>query len=90
MKDPRETLLKKVQMYAFAAHETALYLDGHPNNRQALSKFSEWTKLKNEAVAEYERTYGPLTIDSGVGNNGWDWIRGKWPWQNYEPMEDKR
>lgn len=89
MKEPRESLLRKVQMYAFAAHECALYLDCHPNNRQALEKFNEWTKKKNDAVAEYESIYGPLTVDA-AGGNGWHWIHGKWPWQNYEPKEDMR
>lgn len=86
----RETLMRKVQMYAFVAHECALYLDCHPNNRKALEKHSAAVKELNAAVAEYENMYGPLTANSSDGNGGWSWIVGKWPWQNYDNMEEKR
>ncbi len=82
----RETLMRKIQMYAFAAHECALYLDGHPTNRKALEKHAAYAQKSKEAVAEYESLYGPLTSNSN-GDRQWAWIKGKWPWQN---MEDDR
>lgn len=81
----RETLMRKIQMYAFTAHECTLYLDCHPDNRKALEKHSNAVKMMNEAVAQYEEMYGPLTANSSGGKNGgWDWVAGKWPWQNKE------
>lgn len=89
MKDSktRENLMRKVQMYAFVAHECALYLDCHPNNRKALEKHSEAVKALNNAVEEYENMYGPLTANSAKGKGGWSWIAGKWPWQNGDEKE---
>ena len=77
----RETLMRKIQMYGFVAHECALYLDGHPNNRQALNKHSSAVQSMNEAIAEYEGLYGPLTANS-AGGQSWNWVKGRWPWQN--------
>lgn len=90
MNKSRENLMKKVQMYAFVAHECALYLDCHPQNAKALAKHAEAVKELKEAVAEYENMYGPLTANAAGGNGGWDWVAGKWPWQNYDEKEAKR
>ena len=83
----RETLMKKIQMYGFVAHECALYLDCHPQNRQALKKHAEAVNAMNEAVAQYEGLYGPLTANANTGGNNWEWVSGAWPWQNYEVKE---
>ncbi len=90
MDKKRETLMRKVQMYAFVAHECALYLDCHPENRKALEKHSEAVKALNKAVEEYENMYGPLTANAAKGNGGWSWIAGKWPWQNDDDKEARR
>ena len=90
MNKKQETLLKKVQMYAFIAHECVLYLDCHPQNRKALEKHKKAVNELNKAVEEYENMYGPLTANAARGNGGWSWVVGKWPWQNYEDKEDKR
>ncbi len=79
----RESLMRRIQMYAFTAHECVLYLDCHPNNKQALAKHAQATKMMKEAVEQYENMYGPLTAKS-AGGNDWNWIRGPWPWQNKE------
>jgi len=79
----RENLMNKIQMYAFAAHECGLYLDCHPENRKALAKHAEYVKKMKDAVAEYEGLYGPLTAKN-AGGNDWNWVKGKWPWQNME------
>lgn len=84
MNNNRESLLRRVQMYAFAAHECALYLNCHPNNRKALEKHAAAVKSLDEAVKQYEGMYGPLTAKS-AGGQSWNWVKGRWPWQNYEP-----
>ena len=79
----RASLMRKIQMYAFAAHECALYLDCHPNNRQALEKHRQATEKMREYVARYESLYGPLTCES-AGGKDWNWVHDSWPWQNKE------
>lgn len=91
MNNTREALMRKIQMYAFTAHECVLYLDCHPNNRQALSKHKRAVEAMNEAVARYEEMYGPLTANSVNANHnaGWNWVKGKWPWQNYGDEKER-
>lgn len=79
----KEALMRKIQEYAFTAHECALYLDCHPNNKQALARYSKAIKAKNDAVAQYEGLYGPITVQS-AGGQSWNWVKGAWPWQNKE------
>lgn len=79
----RETLMRKIQESCFVAHECALYLDCHPNNRKALAKRAQALKEEQEAVSRYQELYGPLTIDA-AGGNTWNWVKGKWPWQREE------
>ncbi len=80
----QESLMREIQINAFVAHECVLYLDGHPTNKRALEKHKEAVERLNKATAEYESLYGPLTAKSAGGNVDWNWVRGKWPWQNYE------
>ena len=49
----KETLMRKIQMYAFTAHECALYLDCHPDNKQALAKHARAVKEMNEATKAF-------------------------------------
>lgn len=79
----RESLMRKIQMYAFTAHECALYLDCHPNNRQAIEKHAKAIEKMREHVAQYESLYGPLTKEN-AGGRDWSWVHGAWPWQNKE------
>lgn len=78
----KQALMHKIQMYAFTAHECALYLDCHPNNRNALKKYSEAVKMLNETVSTYEGLYGELSQNRLTAENGWNWVKGTWPWQN--------
>lgn len=82
----RETLMRKIQMYGFTAHECALYLDCHPDNRKALELHKKSVEMMKEATAQYEELYGPITANSANVNQnaGWSWVYGKWPWQNKE------
>ncbi|MCD7944585.1 MAG: spore coat protein CotJB [Clostridia bacterium] len=77
-----ERLLYCVQMYGFVLDETRLFLDTHPENRQALEYYKKYSSLYRDAVAEYEAARGPLTTQSeAVTGDTWMWSCGGWPWQ---------
>lgn len=76
--------LKNLQALSFALVETALYLDGHPNDKKAIGYYD---KIKNEyktALEKYEMENGPVTQASEHVTHGgtWQWVSEPWPWQN--------
>ena len=81
MKPCRCRLMKKIQTLSFAVHETVLYLDGHPDDRLAVSYYNTQNAKLSQAISEYEDTFGPLTQNGFEGNGDWTWINGPWPWK---------
>ena len=77
----RIELLRKIQMIEFVIYDAALYLDTHPMDQDALNYYHKYKMLGDEAVAEYNACYGPLTIDSVESKNQWTWIEKPWPWE---------
>lgn len=79
----RERKLKEVMKYEFAVIEAALYLDSHPDCKNAQDYFCESRILFRNAVSEYEEKYGPLTYNGeNIADGGrWRWIETPWPWE---------
>ncbi len=73
--------MKKIQELEFAMIETALYLDSHPNNKKALNYYNMLSAKRDEARAQYEAAYGPLTIFANKSENTWHWVETAWPWE---------
>lgn len=74
-------LFRMIQSYSFVIQETALYLDTHPNCRQALRHMEKYRRLLSEAMAAYEDKYGQLTIAGCGGSDCWRWVKEPWPWE---------
>lgn len=72
---------KNIYELSFALVETALYLDTHPNCREALEYYHQIRKQYMEAVEEYNHTCAPLTIDHVHSEDDWAWARTPWPWE---------
>ena len=77
----RSALLKRVQMYSFAAYDAALFLDTHPCCVEALEYYKKYKKLYEEAKAEFEANYGPITVMSDKIDTCWTWVNDPWPWE---------
>ena len=77
----REKLMRNVQNAAFAAYDTMLYLDTHPHDRAGVEKYRVYVKMLNNAKAEYEEKYGPLSAADAGQNGVWDLNRAPFPWQ---------
>ncbi len=75
-----EQLLQKVYESGFAVDDILLYLDTHPDDRQAMEYYRYARDAYREAKAAYERACGPLTVD-GVNAGNWTWIENPWPWE---------
>lgn len=78
----REQLLEWIGLTKFACVDANLYLDTHPDDAEAIRYFKEHNRLYLEAMNEYARVYGPLTISHAQHcGTWWDWVDQPWPWQ---------
>lgn len=77
----RERLLRRIQAEDFTVYETALYLDGHPKNRQALAYYMKHRDMASALKTEFEQKYGTLTLYGNYDPANWNWINRPWPWE---------
>lgn len=73
--------LKYVRQYSFAVLEAQLFLDSHPDCKEALAYYNKYKKLYDEAKTDYEKNYGPLTVLSSANDESWQWVNAPWPWE---------
>lgn len=77
----RDELMDKIHALSFAMTEAQLFLDTHPDCRDALMYFKKSREELDTAMTEYQNKYGPLFADMTLGDK-WTWVDGPWPWQN--------
>lgn len=78
----REQLLHLITLTKFAMVDATLYLDTHPDDEEAIRYFQVNSRLYQEALADYSKAYGPLTLSHAHHNDTyWDWVNQPWPWQ---------
>ena len=80
MDDNRAAMMRRLQELAFALQESALFLDTHPEDREALAFHNEKLACHRELKQRYAALFGPLcpyTADQPT----WRWAEGPWPWQ---------
>lgn len=78
----RKELLDWINIVSFAVDDVKLFLDTHPHNTDALEYFDEFKEQRMQALKEYAKYYGPLTIDTtSTPAECWAWINEPWPWQ---------
>lgn len=80
----REILLKRIQVCDFALNDAALFLDTHPEDKDALAFYKKHSELRKKAADDYTAKYGPITKSDYDGGSRWAWVDGPWPWQNGE------
>lgn len=78
----KNELMKLINQASFAVDEAKLFLDTHPCDEEALAYFREYSMIRERAMKEYARLYGPLTIDLAAENctDNWKWVKQPWPW----------
>ena len=78
----RQSMRRRISSMQFACWELHLFLDTHPCNMDALEYFEEFKKQRVQALREYAKYYGPLTLDTAhTPADYWCWINEPWPWQ---------
>ena len=77
----KKELLNKIMSLNFAINDLVLYLDTHPNDRNAILMHNEYSQNIKALIEEYQRKFGPLTVNFTSNENSWDWIDNPWPWE---------
>lgn len=80
---PRKQLLQLIDEVSFAVNDITLYLDTHPDDMDALDYYKEHMNVRNQALKEYARLYGPLTVDTAIDSCSecWQWSMQPFPWE---------
>ena len=77
----KEEMLIAIGESSFMMHDLNLYLDVHPDDRDALNKFSMYREKTNALINNYERKYGPICIKGDISNRvPFAWQENNWPW----------
>lgn len=77
----QKKLLQYINEVSFALNDLTLFLDTHCHDENALNYFYQLLEKRSEALKDYARWYGPLTLDSSGPSNQWEWSSQPWPWE---------
>ena len=83
----KNDLFNKIQSLGFVLYDTALFLDTHPENKQALEYLSKATKAYMKAREMYVNRFGMLTATDIGDDDRFSWIDSPWPWMNESECE---
>lgn len=73
--------LDQLRALEFVVLELGLYLDTHPDDKEAFWIFQKYTALAEKARTAYVDQTGPLTMADAAKGSRYSWIDGPWPWQ---------
>lgn len=73
-------LMNRIQVCAFNLDELTLFLDTHPDCKEAKDLFLKYKGMMIEASEAYNKNYGPLSAFDYSGGE-WKWINSPWPWE---------
>lgn len=75
----RGEMLDQIRAYNFSVIELGLYLDINPDDKRALCLYNENARRLKTLADNYQKVYGPLTIEFPC--NKWRWLEDPWPWE---------
>lgn len=78
--------LNELQALEFVLQELVLYLDTHPDDREAFALFQQYAELEKEYRQRYQAQFGPLTANAAASKSRFTWGKDPWPW-NYMDKE---
>ena len=75
------TPLSELMAIDFAIAELGLYLDTHPEDKEAYAMYEGYVRLYQEGKKRYEEQYGPLQQMNTVQFGQYRWLENPWPWE---------
>lgn len=74
-------LFEFITQVSFMLDDITLYLNTHPSCPKGLETYEYYKNLRKDAVADYERLYGPLCKYNVNSDNYYSWVNDPWPWE---------
>ena len=74
-------MLKKLTALDFYIIDLHLYLNTHPNDKDAIMKYNAVVKEATAMRQEYQEQFGMLMAGTTPSKVPWQWIDNPWPWQ---------
>ena len=72
---------ERIAAYDFALIEMNLYLDTHPDDREAMELMNAYRQKREELIGAYESRFGPYVVTAAdVEGPRWSWVDDPWPW----------
>lgn len=78
----------ELQAMAFAVNELGLYLDTHPQDKEALELYQQYQKMLHKGMMKYGEDCGPLNHTMPSRGDGYRWPCDPWPWEYAGNKED--
>lgn len=75
------TPLCELMALDFVIRELNLYLDTHPDDREAFETLQKCIRLSAEGRRRYVEQYGPVSLRDLESSDVYDWLNAPWPWQ---------
>lgn len=77
-----DRMLNELQEIDFVLLELHLYLDTHPDDKQALIQYNQCAQRRRQLAEQFEQKYGPLLpFGHSYSKYPWQWNHTPWPWQ---------
>ena len=73
--------MQVIRKYDFALYDLMLYLDTHPDCREARELFGAYREKRTEAVREYTQRFGAIKALHTDTTRRWSWGDGPYPWE---------
>ena len=82
----KHEMMNKIREIDFAIIDLNLFLDTHPNCKDALELFTKLAATSKSMKSDYQRKYGPLYASNCHNAVPFEWVSDdyKWPWQKQE------
>ncbi|OPJ58061.1 spore coat protein CotJB [Clostridium oryzae] len=86
-------LLKQIMVTDFMIVDYQLYLDTHPDDQEAITRYNSLAAQSSSLKTVYNKHYGMLSQGKSESSYPWQWINQPWPWEysaNFEFDKEDR
>ena len=77
--EEKKALLREIRVCTFALIEAKLFLDSHPDDRQAIAFYRKHRETLRQLENKWENCTGEMFNKNA---SRWTWVDTPWPWQS--------